>query len=161
MILETSFNSRRNLAQALWSSSCRRGSPPARSSRVLKQCSRLSRRIAWIGPSGLWSQAEFEYTSAKTSIFSPIVFSVCLQNEAAPLSGVVPRYIENVNKDDVKSRGEIPVHQHPLGDDPVDLDVLAMSPGERLALVWPLTVQAWTFAGQFNPEERLQRNIVR
>lgn len=36
-----------------------------------------------------------------------------------------------------------------------------LTPAERIALVWPLTVEAWTFKdGRFD-ESRLRRDVVR
>lgn len=38
-----------------------------------------------------------------------------------------------------------------------------LTPAERLEMVWPLTVEAWTWAlqGNFDAESRLPRHIVR
>ena len=66
-----------------------------------------------------------------------------------------------MKKDDVDSCGVMSANQHALGDESADRDVMSMLPEERLALVWPLTVQAWTFASGFDPEGRLQKHIVR
>ena len=38
---------------------------------------------------------------------------------------------------------------------------VAGSIGERLAMVWPLTVDALAFAGRFDAESRLRRHVVR
>jgi hypothetical protein len=32
---------------------------------------------------------------------------------------------------------------------------------ERLAMVWPLTAEAYSLSGKYNVEQRLQRHIVR
>ncbi len=44
------------------------------------------------------------------------------------------------------------------GDEP---DLRALGPGERLAMVWQLTVDAWAFRGEPIDESRLQRHVVR
>ena len=42
-------------------------------------------------------------------------------------------------------RSDWPVRKYRLGEEPeLDPDVLAMSMDERLALMWPLTLQAWS-----------------
>ncbi len=38
--------------------------------------------------------------------------------------------------------------------------VHSLTPGERLAMVWPLTLQAWAFKG-LEDEPRLRRDVVR
>jgi hypothetical protein len=43
-------------------------------------------------------------------------------------------------------------------DDPY---VDRLTPGERMALVWPLTLQAWAFKEGVTPEPRLRRDVVR
>jgi hypothetical protein len=42
-----------------------------------------------------------------------------------------------------------------------DEDDLRLSIEERIALVWPLTVDAWAFKGERVAESRLPRHIVR
>jgi hypothetical protein len=38
---------------------------------------------------------------------------------------------------------------------------LQLSPAERVALVWPLTIQAWQFKDPTFRESRLRRDVVR
>ena len=46
--------------------------------------------------------------------------------------------------------------------DPEDRSfVLSLTPSERVAMVWTLTCQAWSFAGDFDCESRLPRHVVR
>jgi hypothetical protein len=47
------------------------------------------------------------------------------------------------------------------GAQPVDDDVRAATPAERVGMVWPITVDAWAFMGQDVAEFRLPRHIVR
>lgn len=42
-----------------------------------------------------------------------------------------------------------------------DDDVRRLTPEERVAMVWPLTVQAWTFKDGHFDEPRLRRDLVR
>lgn len=44
-------------------------------------------------------------------------------------------------------------------DDP-DIENLSLSPSQRLALMWQLTVDSWTFQEDFDGESRLPRHIV-
>ena len=44
-------------------------------------------------------------------------------------------------------------------EDPSELD--ALLPSARLAMVWPLTLQAWAFHTGLSHEPRLRRDIVR
>jgi hypothetical protein len=37
--------------------------------------------------------------------------------------------------------------------------VRSLTPAERVAMAWSLSLQAWEFAGS-DPERRLQRNVV-
>ncbi len=37
----------------------------------------------------------------------------------------------------------------------------SLTPGERMGMVWPITLDAWAFTGKANAESRLQRHIVR
>jgi hypothetical protein len=39
--------------------------------------------------------------------------------------------------------------------------VRAMTPAERLEMVWPLTVEAWLFMGKPVDESEFQRHVVR
>ncbi len=47
--------------------------------------------------------------------------------------------------------------------EPEGSDWERLTPAERLEMVWPLTVEAWTWAlrGDFDAESRLPRHIVR
>jgi len=40
-------------------------------------------------------------------------------------------------------------------------DLLAATPGERLAMMWQLTLDSWAFMGKPLDESRLPRHIVR
>jgi hypothetical protein len=48
-----------------------------------------------------------------------------------------------------------------LGDPEDDSYVRSLTPAERMAMVWPLTLQAWEFKEGFDHEPRLQRHVVR
>jgi hypothetical protein len=61
----------------------------------------------------------------------------------------------------VVDRSRYPVRKLRLEDEGRDVDVERMTPSERVAMVWELTVQAWTFKeGRFD-ESRLRRDVVR
>ena len=48
-----------------------------------------------------------------------------------------------------------------LSDQGEDADVLAMTPAERMEMMWPLAVNAWAFKGEDVSGSRLQRHVVR
>ncbi len=48
-----------------------------------------------------------------------------------------------------------------LHDEEREDDLLQTTASERLAMVWPLTVDAWTFLEGTLAQSRLQRHIVR
>ena len=48
-----------------------------------------------------------------------------------------------------------------LHDPEDDTDIQRLTPGERLALVWRLTVDAWIFMGEPIGESRLSRHVGR
>lgn len=46
--------------------------------------------------------------------------------------------------------------------DPEDFSAVeALSPAARLAMVWPLTLQAWVFHSGYTDEPRLRRDVGR
>jgi hypothetical protein len=47
---------------------------------------------------------------------------------------------------------------HQQGAEP---DLKRLSPAERIALIWPLTLDAWAFTGFKDAESRLPRHFVR
>ena len=59
-------------------------------------------------------------------------------------------------------RSRLRVRLQSLHDDlPAD-DLAARSPSERLAMMWQLAVDAWTFKGEAErAQSRLQRHVVR
>ena len=56
---------------------------------------------------------------------------------------------------------EIRVRISKLADQGTETDLQDMTPAERIAMVWPLTVEAWAFKGEDVRESRLQRHVVR
>ena len=58
-------------------------------------------------------------------------------------------------------RSNYPTRKIRLEDEGKDDDVKAMTPSQRVAMVWPLTVQAWTFMEGTFVESRLRRDVVR
>jgi hypothetical protein len=48
-----------------------------------------------------------------------------------------------------------------LGDPDDNSEVLRMSPGERMSMIWQLTLQAWAFKEGLQGEPRLRRDVVR
>jgi hypothetical protein len=53
-----------------------------------------------------------------------------------------------------------PVRVKHLRDPETDDDLRHLAPGERIAMVWPMTVTAWAFMGETVGESRLQRRTV-
>jgi type III restriction enzyme len=58
-------------------------------------------------------------------------------------------------------RSKWPVRVKHLRDAELEDDLRNRSPGERMTMVWPLTVTAWAFKGESVGESRLQRHTVR
>jgi hypothetical protein len=60
-------------------------------------------------------------------------------------------------------RSEYPVRKIRLEDEGKDEDVKALTPAERVGMVWELTLQAWAFKeGRLDEDEpRLRRDVVR
>jgi hypothetical protein len=48
-----------------------------------------------------------------------------------------------------------------LKDQGFEPDLTGTSPAERLAMVWPLTLEVWSFKEPISAESRLQRHVVR
>jgi len=61
----------------------------------------------------------------------------------------------------VPDRSHYPVRKTTLRDEGKDEYVARMTPAERVALVWTLTVQAWQFKDPSFRESRLRRDVVR
>ncbi|MGH7753877.1 MAG: hypothetical protein ACREN5_13780 [Gemmatimonadales bacterium] len=75
---------------------------------------------------------------------------------AAVDAGAGRRYISPI-----VDRSTLPTRKRRL-QDPEDRSELArLTPGARLALVWPLTLQAWAFFQRLEDEPRLRRDVVR
>lgn len=60
----------------------------------------------------------------------------------------------------VPDRSHYPTRKLRLGEAEPD-EAATLTPAERFALVWPLSVQAWAFAGKEESEQRLRRDVVR
>jgi hypothetical protein len=58
------------------------------------------------------------------------------------------------------ARPNYPTRRRRLGE-PEDDEVLRLSAAERLAMVWPLTLQAWAFKTGTVDEPRLRRDVGR
>jgi hypothetical protein len=54
----------------------------------------------------------------------------------------------------------IKVRKSRLQDQGQDDDLRDTTPAERLAMLWPLTLSAWSFTGEPRAKSRLQRHIV-
>lgn len=48
-----------------------------------------------------------------------------------------------------------------LSEHGADSDLKDTTPGERIALMWPLALDAWAFMGEPVVEPRLPRHVVR
>lgn len=53
------------------------------------------------------------------------------------------------------------VKKSTLSEQGFEDDLAHLSMGERMALVWPLTVQAWAIAGEPVTEQEFQRHVIR
>lgn len=53
------------------------------------------------------------------------------------------------------------VRKGKLGDLSLASDTSTATPQERLAMVWPLTIQVWAFRGVDVAESRLPRHLIR
>lgn len=45
--------------------------------------------------------------------------------------------------------------------DETDDQFLQFTPAERMSMVWPLTIDAWSITEDFNAKSRLQRHITK
>jgi hypothetical protein len=52
-----------------------------------------------------------------------------------------------------------PIRRRHLRDPDDDADLRRLTPAERVALVWPLTLQAWAFYRGIEDEPRLRRDV--
>lgn len=59
-----------------------------------------------------------------------------------------------------RARAEWPVRKFRLGEPEAD-DVAHLTPAERLAMVWPLTLAAWAFKNDPDAPDRLPRDVIR
>jgi hypothetical protein len=72
---------------------------------------------------------------------------------------VVP---ENESAEAAKAvRGQWLVRKGRLGDPELEAELTPTTPEERLAMVWPLTVQAWALRGEDVTQRRIDRSVVR
>lgn len=58
-------------------------------------------------------------------------------------------------------RSKYPTRKRRLTDPEDHADLEALTPAARLAMVWPLTLQAWAFRPGYPHEPRLHRDVVR
>lgn len=61
----------------------------------------------------------------------------------------------------MRDRSHYPVRKSTLLNEPKDETVAKLSPSERVAMVWTLSVQAWQFKEPAFHESRLRRDVVR
>lgn len=60
----------------------------------------------------------------------------------------------------MKKRG-VPARALRLEEQDRDTYLVQLTPAERVAMVWPITQDAWSVKGDFVAESRLQRHVVR
>lgn len=60
-----------------------------------------------------------------------------------------------------EARSKWIVRRGTLKEQDQEVDLLAATPGERLAMMWQLTLDSWAFMGKPLDESRLPRHIVR
>jgi hypothetical protein len=65
------------------------------------------------------------------------------------------------DKGQMTDRSQWRVRKADLHDPEPDDDLRHLPPGERMAMVWPITATAWAFMGEPVGESRLQRHTVR
>lgn len=58
-------------------------------------------------------------------------------------------------------RNQMSVRIGKVGEDTMARELRALSPAERLGIMWQLTIDAWAFKGDPIAESRLQRHVVR
>ena len=58
-------------------------------------------------------------------------------------------------------RNQMPVRIRIAGEDTMARELRALSPAERLGVMWQLAIDAWAFKGDSIAESRLQRHVVR
>ncbi len=63
-------------------------------------------------------------------------------------------------EDEAPDRSQYRTRKIPLSEEGGESDLLNLTPSERIAMVWPLTVQAWTFKDGTWNESRLRRDVV-
>ncbi|TWU25485.1 hypothetical protein [Bythopirellula polymerisocia] len=56
---------------------------------------------------------------------------------------------------------DILVRKSTLAEQGNETDLQNMTPAERMAMVWPLTIAAWAMKGEDIASQRLQRHVVR
>jgi hypothetical protein len=61
----------------------------------------------------------------------------------------------------MKDRSDWPVRKSTLAEQGFEDDLAHLTMGERMALMWPLTVQAWALAGEPVVEQEFQRHVIR
>jgi hypothetical protein len=61
----------------------------------------------------------------------------------------------------MRDRLHYPVRKGTLRDEPEDDTLARLSPSERVAMVWQISVQAWQFKEPGIHESRLRRDVVR
>ncbi len=66
--------------------------------------------------------------------------------------------VDDVQKPD---RSSWPTRLRRLSEGKDDADILAMTPGERIEMMWPLAVDAWAMMGVDVSNARMERHIVR
>jgi hypothetical protein len=59
------------------------------------------------------------------------------------------------------NRRDYPVRVYRRGEQPPEPDPTATTVEERLAMMWPLALEAWAFKGEPVIEPRLPRHVVR
>jgi hypothetical protein len=68
----------------------------------------------------------------------------------------IPKHAKIITMD----RRAIKTRKSRVEDQGKEGDMVQTTPEERLAMVWPLTLSAWSFKGDPFAESRLQRHIV-
>jgi hypothetical protein len=58
-------------------------------------------------------------------------------------------------------RSAYPTRKLSLGDSDDEDDLAGLTPGERMSMVWQLTLQSWAFKENLTDEPRFRRDVVR
>ncbi len=109
------------------------------------------RACRWLTGASIDSVLSTQYSALSTqySALSTLYSALCTLHSALPWL------------DSRMDRSHYPTRKLRLGDADDARDLESLSPSARVALVWPMTLQAWAFFEGLDHEPRLRRDVVR